>query len=499
MLSASKEFERLLSLELREEIVFWGFLSDWQGSKQWVKEEHLVLCLSTDASNFKWGAEFILNSKKQYFGDYWRSSEIDYPIMIKEALALLRALICIRHDVKDYRLDVNIDNKPLLDSWKKQGSRSSILNNTLKDIYFILQEFNIHMNLVFIPSSDNPADGPSRAFLKSDACLSDLAFKRVDIIFGPHTIDLMSLDCNAMKGRDGVTLPHYTPYSTPNTSGINVFAQSISSHENTYAFPPFNMISAVINLIKQKQINFTLIVPAISPIPVWFPQISLANQIVVLAYKGDKNIMLYPSKGGFRKDKFGLPWNLWIVRFCFQTRKENLFNFGPVFFRTPVLRHHSMLLIGDSIVRSIVNMSGIKVFSIPGASILDISRNLINLAQSVSCIFLYIHVGINVNRTHFEFEQLAQCFRDFDILRNVLNDLFKSSTIFLSSVLKTSEVDINARVSLVNKNLARMASANSWYLIRHNNIGSVDLADGTHLNEVGARKLLQNFLELEKL
>jgi hypothetical protein len=39
-----------------------------------------------------------------------------------------------------------------------------------------------------------------------------------------------------MKDNKGNTLKHFTPFQTPLTAGVNVFAQAIDTHENCYVF-----------------------------------------------------------------------------------------------------------------------------------------------------------------------------------------------------------------------------------------------------------------------
>ena len=84
------------------------------------------------------------------------------------------------------------------------------------------------MHLRYVPSSKNIADAPSRALTDIDYSLSDEAWARVQAQFGPHKVDLMSLDSNSRRGRDGSLLPWPTPY----TSGVNVFVQPIPIEHN---------------------------------------------------------------------------------------------------------------------------------------------------------------------------------------------------------------------------------------------------------------------------
>ena len=87
--------------------------------------------------------------------------------------------------------------------------------------------------------------------------LSEKTWSQVQQAFGEHSLDLFPLDSNAMIGIDGRPLQHFTPFWTPNTAGVNVFAQNISQQENCYAFPPFNLLVPLIGLINECQIVCT--------------------------------------------------------------------------------------------------------------------------------------------------------------------------------------------------------------------------------------------------
>ena len=108
--------------------------------------------------------------------------------------------------------------------------------------------------LYFTPSARNPADAPSRVLSDKDCKLSASAWSKVQQAFGPYTIDLMSLDPNVQFDEKGVPLRHFTPFYTPMSSGINVFAQVISRDENAYVFPPFVMMGPLLKFLLQARI-----------------------------------------------------------------------------------------------------------------------------------------------------------------------------------------------------------------------------------------------------
>ena len=91
-------------------------------------------------------------------------------------------------------------------------------------------------------SKDNPADHPSRSISKMDCTLRREAWHVIQARWGPHTLDLMALDSNAMLDAQGQVLPHFTRFPTPASAGVNVFAQQWSKLENPYVFPPIFLV-----------------------------------------------------------------------------------------------------------------------------------------------------------------------------------------------------------------------------------------------------------------
>ena len=161
-----------LSADLRDEIQSWRFLDNWEGQMVWKKERHLYLEIVSDASTFKRGGVIFFTSGKQEIYDFWREKDKQLPIMVLEAKALLNVLLSIKDQIQGQRLDAGVDNMALLNAWKNEGCKSRELNVVLKEIFKLVFEGDIVMNLIFVKSSDNAADDASRVLKKSDASLS---------------------------------------------------------------------------------------------------------------------------------------------------------------------------------------------------------------------------------------------------------------------------------------------------------------------------------------
>ena len=345
--AASNNSTRIpVDCNLRKELEYWAFLDSWEEPFPWIPERHSTINISSDSSNYKWGAVVKTRHKNLTFGDYWTDTEMNKDIMIKEALALYRTLLTIQCKMKNSRICALVDNLAVVSAWKNQYAKNEELNHDiLKLIFNVVLRNNCLLYVSYVPSAFNVADEPSRKFTKSDASITYQAWAYIDALFGPHTVDMFALDSNAMTSASGAQLKHYTQFPTPSSAGVDAFAQLYTSSEKYYAFPPFCLIPALIKFIVEEKFTCTVVFPNFSPCPSWFPLIvENSEKIVVIGYKGDKGVLKYPSKHGFLSDKRGLPWNLLCASF---TGKRSDFHMH----KSPPPSYVPVLLVGDSMVR----------------------------------------------------------------------------------------------------------------------------------------------------
>lgn len=218
-----------------------------------------------------------------------------------------------------------------------------------------------------------------------------------------------------MKNYDGFILKHFTPSPSPLSSGVDAFAQKYSKDEIYYAFPPFCLLFPVIKFIVEMKINCTLLFPKLNPIPVWYPfLLRHIESLKLIGCKGDKGVLLYPSKKGYIVDKHGLQFDLYAARFTENSCKANSmsvsmmeeirpFNFVPSIF------------IGDSMIRFLTdNNINLKVCSVGGAKFLDMIPLLVDQLNTFSTFVVVLHVGTNnVNKVFVpEASQLDKAKRD---------------------------------------------------------------------------------------
>ena len=230
-----------LTGKLRDEIEHWLFLEGWDDPLPWREERGVVI--ATDASNSGWGGSILAPFSNQV-SDYWTEVQHHLEISTKEAIAIDKVLTSLAQQLQNTRVDVQVEHKAVVDAWNNQRGRRLELNAALKALFFTTARLNISLHLSYIPSGENPADAPSRRLSVFDNKLSEQTWDRVQEEFGGdkgHSCDLMSLDSNAMKDRMGNSLPHFTPVPSPDSVGVNLFAQDLSQHgaimSRPYVFP----------------------------------------------------------------------------------------------------------------------------------------------------------------------------------------------------------------------------------------------------------------------
>lgn len=303
-----------LSEVLRAEIEHWRFIDHWAGCCPWREERHLqLLSLATDASTYKWGAVVGIGDGKQgiEMADYWESGD-DRPIHLKEADALLVTLRSVAEQIVDHRVDAFVDNMAVVFAWERRACHDLVLARKVKEIFELVTELNVDLHLEHVRSEENPADAPSRSLGWGDARLGVEAWESVERKFGPHSVDLMATDTNAMR-RDGLPIRHFTPCPMPGTAGVNLFAQDLAKESGQLCcYPPFAMIAPVLKFFEECEVRHcTIVVPDMRPRPAWWPALQgRIRDTIVLGRKGQVGVLFVPSKKGYIKDDFGLKWDL---------------------------------------------------------------------------------------------------------------------------------------------------------------------------------------------
>ena len=179
-------------------------------------------------------------------------------------------------------------------------------------------ERNINLTIQYIHTGDNPADEESRRLSSKDATLDRDKWLLVEKWSGPHSVDLMAVESNAMLDKNGNKLKFFSPFPLKSAAGVNIFSQDISLEVNAYVFPPFCLIFPVLKFLQESGIKeCSIVVPVANPAPLWWPLFwSLVKKWRVLGEQGEKGDLLY-LQARLQPDSKGLECDLILARLMF--------------------------------------------------------------------------------------------------------------------------------------------------------------------------------------
>lgn len=205
-----------VSDDLTEEIHYWHFLDSWEGNLPWLPARHVHLKVFSDASDSAWGGVICTRGSASITTrNFWPSEMLCFQLL----LCRLRLLSL----VSNAWVDAHTDSLPFLHSRQNQGGKSKLLHDMLKFLHKTVLAYNSTLSFYFAPSESNITDTP-RELSDSDCMLSEQPWWRAEQHFRPHTLDLMSLDSNVKINFQGHPLWHITPFFTPQSCGVNLFA-----------------------------------------------------------------------------------------------------------------------------------------------------------------------------------------------------------------------------------------------------------------------------------
>ena len=305
-----------LSQDIRDELNHWLHLDSWDDVLPWRDEKHIQVALASDASGSGWGG-LLLTQPENPVSGYWTPQERQLDISTREALALEKVISSFSNSLRNARVDAHVDNQAVVNAWKNQSGRSPTLLRAIKSLFFTVTSFNIYLNLLFVPSAQNPADVSSRRLSRSDSTLHPAVWCKVQSEFGGptgHSCDLMALDSNVMHDLDGKPLPHFTPHPSPHSSGVNIFSQDLLSKHfcvtRCYVFSPLALVGPLLRYMRAYQKPFTLVVLDVYPKRYWWALLlRYARRSIKLASSGDDSALLQPSHQGWVP--LVLPFDLW--------------------------------------------------------------------------------------------------------------------------------------------------------------------------------------------
>ena len=220
--------------------------------------------IESDSSMIGYGAHDVTNNTK--ISGVWSVEEKENHINFLELKAAFLALKAFCNGANDEHIQLYLDNTTAIKYLNKMGGRKKLLNKLAKDIWLWCIERNIWLSAFFIKGTSNlTADALSRFKLNADMewMVSKDIFDKIMLKFGPCDIDLFASKYN-------YRLENYVSFGPDvNAFAINAFSLTWNNFY-AYLFPPFSVLSAVLQKICQEKATAVIVAPLFSTQP-WFP------------------------------------------------------------------------------------------------------------------------------------------------------------------------------------------------------------------------------------
>ena len=261
LLKTNGDYESVMQFrqELQEDFSWWELNISHRVANIAIREFQLVIF--SDASLTGW--EISCDANRTY--GYWSESERLHHINYFELLSAFFGLKCFAKDLKMCNILLRIDNTTAISYINRMGGvRFRKLSDLARRIWKWCEERELFIFASYIASKDNvEADIESRRLDKeTEFELSAVAFQQTVNKFGYPDIDLFTIKWNRFF---------------------------------FYAFPPFILVSRVLQKIKAEGAEGIVVVPQ-WPAQPWFPLFLSLLESDGLIFKPQINILLFPDR-----------------------------------------------------------------------------------------------------------------------------------------------------------------------------------------------------------
>ena len=193
--------------------------------------------MASDASDFGWGGH-TMQGVTEYAHEYFSAEECATSSTYRELLGVLRCLRAMMHVCAGKFVVFQVDAQNLL-GIVNRGSPRLKLNALARELFWFGLEHRISLVVEWVPREENTlADELSKLLIPDDFMIGRTHFRRLELRFGPHTIDLFASGDNNLCDR------LYSLHWCMRSGGVNVFAYDWSE-EIAWIHCPYMMVGRV--------------------------------------------------------------------------------------------------------------------------------------------------------------------------------------------------------------------------------------------------------------
>ena len=175
----------------------------------------MAVTISTDASQSRWAGVIHRQPTDIVLGDYWEGHVASEGINVKEFWAVAKVLEALPSDIRDCRVNFQVDNQAVIHTWMGRGGRAKNMYPVAKRIFHLTQERNLQLTMSYVPSECNPADGFSRKLTATDSMLAPQCWDKVQELFGgSHSLRSIRM-FNAIESAGLYLVSHFLSPQVP--------------------------------------------------------------------------------------------------------------------------------------------------------------------------------------------------------------------------------------------------------------------------------------------
>ena len=256
------------------DLQWWAsFPSRWNGADIWAAPTEATLY--TDASDLGWGARLVSPIDLEARGP-WTPTEAAQHITWKELRAVRFGVQSFLPHLVGRKVGLLEDNQAVDYILHASVSKNPAMQAELRPLWWLLCTHSITLASQYVRSADNLADGLSRHDYSASMRLRPSLFRDLDARWGPHHIDRFASQADTQ-------LPLYNSATLDaHSAGVNGLAQDWSG-TNSWAFPPVELISRVVFLLRTSpHVSATVVVPYWRAQP-WFTDLAqMASSVLLL-------------------------------------------------------------------------------------------------------------------------------------------------------------------------------------------------------------------------
>jgi hypothetical protein len=176
---------------------------------------------------------------------FWTRDEVPWHITRKELVAVRLSVQHFLPQLAGRRVLLREDNMAVVHILTSLVSRSPVLMEELRRLWYVLDAADIELRPLYIRSAENViADWASRLAFSGDYMLRPSAAARLQAEWGACTVDAFSSPATALLPR------YWTPGSIEGASGTDAFAQPWDG-ERLWAHPPPSLLPLVAQMLRQ--------------------------------------------------------------------------------------------------------------------------------------------------------------------------------------------------------------------------------------------------------